>query len=480
MNHPRFPPFKAAAHFSSSFVVLGLLAFALVGCTTHPEKLGLAYAGETRAENVAFLVDETWVDSAGTRHVRQEIFEAVREMINAAEEFVVLDFFLMNDFGYEPGVGLRPLTQDLTDWLIAKRAADPEVEVIFITDPVNSMYGSLESPQFSAMTNAGIQVVETNLDKLRDSNPMYSKPWRVLVKPWGVGPGSTLKNPMGEGRVSLRSMLKLVNFKANHRKVVVTDKSILLTSANPHSASSAHWNVALRVDGAGQKLALEMESAVLEFSGAEGALADRLIGEEPAPLQGNRIELLSEIKIKEKVLAVLEAAQAGARVDLCMFYLSEKEVIKAFGAAKKRGVDVRVILDPGKDSFGRTKNGVPNRQAGAKLVKAGIPLRWADTHGEQCHVKMLYAERPDGTATLLLGSSNYTRRNLNNFNCEANIAFTAPREDPTLVRARETFDRWWNNEQNRLFTADYEVFEDTSRWRRFSAWWGETTGMSIF
>ncbi len=457
------------------------LLFALVlmsGCVGHPEKPGLAYSAETRAEHARLLVDETWVDTNGTRFVKQEIFDAVYQMIDAAEEFVLLDLFLMNDFGYEPGPCARPLTRELTDKLVAKRAANPEVEIIFITDPVNTMYGSLESPRFTAMTNAGIQVVYTDLDKLRDSNPLYSKPWRLLVKPWGVGPGQTLKNPMGEGRVSTRSMLKLMNFKANHRKVVVTDQSILLTSANPHSASSAHWNVALRVDGAGQALACEMESAILAFSGAE--TFEPLLAANAPAAAGHRVELLTEVRIKEKVLSLLEEAAPGARVDLCVFYMSEKKVIKAFAAAKERGVDVRVILDPSKDSFGRTKNGVPNRQTGAKLVKAGVPLRWAHTHGEQCHVKMLYVENPDGTATLLLGSCNYTRRNMNNFNCEANIALTAPTNEPSMIRARDTFDRWWNNEEERIFTADYATFEDHSIWRKFSAWWGETTGLSIY
>ena len=463
--------------FRISVWIIFALSAVLTGCISSPEKLGLAYSGETQAKQVEFLVDETWVDTNGVRQVDQEIFDSIFEMIDAAEQFVLIDLFLMNEWGFEPGPCLRAIGPELADKLIAKRTSNPDVEIIFITDPVNTMYGSLESPQFSAMTTAGIQVVYTDLNKLRDSNPGYSKPWRLLAKPFGVGPGRTLKNPMGEGRVSMRSMLKLINFKANHRKVVITDKSLLLTSANPHSASSAHRNVALRVD-AGMAMACEMESAVLKLSGTEPFQPLDVSGAVPGG--GSKVELLSEIRIKEKVLALLVSAESGARVDLCMFYMSEKDVIKAFRKAKKRGVDVRIILDPSKDSFGRTKNGVPNRQSAAKLVKAGIPLRWADTQGEQCHVKMLYVENPDGTATLLLGSCNYTRRNMDNFNCEADLAVTAALDDPALVRARETFDRWWNNEPNRIFTVEYETYKDGNGWRKFTAWWGESTGMNIF
>lgn len=252
---------------------LPLAAVVFSGYTTNPEKLGLAYSGSTRADNVRFLVDETWVGADGTRHVDQEIYDSVFEMIDEAGQFVLLDLFFMNNFDYVPGPCMRPLSQDLADRLVAKRKSDPHVEIIFITDPVNTGYGSIESPLFRALEAAGVQVVWTDLDKMRDSNPIYSKPWRVLAKPFGMGPGKALKNPIGDGRISMRSMLKLFNLKANHRKIVITDNALLVTSANPHSASSAHWNVALRVDGAGIAMACESESAILGFSGAEEATA---------------------------------------------------------------------------------------------------------------------------------------------------------------------------------------------------------------
>lgn len=471
--------------FGFSMTVLSLAATVLSGCTTSPEKLGLGYSGSTPAEHVHFLVDETWVDTNEVRHVDQEIFDSIFQMIDEAEAFVLLDIFLVNDFGYVPGPCMRPVSQELADKLVAKRKSNPEVRIIFITDPVNAVYGAIESPGFTAMEEAGVEVVWTDLDKMPDSNPAYSKPWRVLVKPFGVGPGKTVKNPMGEGRVSMRSILKLLNFKANHRKVVVTDKSVLLTSSNPHSASSAHWNVALRVDGAGMDMACEAESAVLKFSGHEGFDPDFSDDSSAGGVNGDvvppyEVELLTEKRIKEKALALLDHAEPGDRIDFCMFYFSEKDLINAFIRAKERGCDVRVILDPSKDSFNREKNGVPNRQSGRKLHKAGIPVRWTETHGEQCHVKMLYVEHPDRTATLMLGSGNYTRRNMNNLNCEANLAVRASVDDRNMKRTRAVFDRWWTNTEERLYTTDYSTYEDGNWWRRFSAWWMESTGMGIF
>ncbi|VGO18116.1 phospholipase D-like domain-containing protein [Pontiella sulfatireligans] len=463
--------------------------------TSSAERLGLAFSAETTAENVRLLVDETWANASGVRHMKQEIFDEVFKIIDEAERFILLDLFLLNDFLYEPGPGMRPLSQELTDKLAAKRKLNPKVEVVFISDPVNTVYGSVESPHFQALEKAGVKVVWTNLDRLRDSNPIISKPWCLLAKPWGAGPGNALKNPMGAGRISMRSMLTLLNFKANHRKVVVTEKSLLVASANPHSASSAHWNTALRVDGSGMAMACEAESAILSLSGAERFLplevgldrrasrgpdqADGRLGDPSLP-DGHRLELLTERKIKERVLSLLYDAGQGARIDLSMFYLSDKDVVRAFIASKKRGCEVRVILDPAKDAFGRIKNGIPNRQSAARLVKAGIPLRWADTHGEQCHVKMLFVEHADVTATLLLGSCNYTRRNMDNFNCECDLALTAPFDHESLQRARDVFDRWWSNPDGRFYTTEYATYEDCSPRRRLRAWLMETTGMGTF
>lgn len=474
--------------FWIAMTALFLAVVLIPGCTKRPEALGLGYAGETAAANVRLLIDETWVDAFGERHVRQEIFDEVFAIIDEAEQFILLDFFLVNDFFYEPGPGLRNLSQELTDALLAKRLSNPEVDTVFISDPINTAYGSIESPLFKALSAAGVRVVWTDLDQMRDSNPIFSKPWRLLVKPWGLGPGNAIRNPLGEGRISLRSMLKLLNFKANHRKVLITEKSLLVTSANPHSASSAHWNVALRIDGAGMAMACEAESAILKMSGGEpfspdfGGTAASLsaVVEAADPPAGNRLELLTEIRIKEKVLDLLSHAEPGSRIDLSMFYLSERDVIRAFLSAKRRGADIRVILDPAKDAFGHEKNGIPNRQSAARLVKAGIPLRWAETHGEQSHAKMLYVEHADGSATLLLGSCNFTRRNLDNFNGECNVAFTAARDHATMQRAREVFDRWWSNPDGRFYTTEYSVYEDHSLRRRLLAWFMERTGLSTF
>jgi phosphatidylserine/phosphatidylglycerophosphate/cardiolipin synthase-like enzyme len=472
----------------ATMTILSIAIAGLSGCSKRMDEIGLTFSGETTADQVRLLLDETWMDAAGQRQVDQEIFDSVFEIIDTAEQFILIDFFLVNDFLYEPGPGLRPLSQELTDRLVAKRKNDPDVRIVFITDPINTVYGSVESSHFGVLEQAGVEVVWTDLDQLRDSNPLYSKPWRLLVKPWGTGPGQGMENPIGEGRISMRSMLKLLNFKANHRKMVVSEKSLLVTSANPHSASSAHWNVALRIDGAGKDLACAAESAIMRMSGSDAFMPNAGVSSSPPPMVAGdndppgryKLELLTEGKIKDTVLELLNGAEEGEHINLAMFYFSDRDVIKALIKARKRGCNVRVILDPNKDAFGRTKNGIPNRQTAAKLVKAGVPVRWADTHGEQFHVKMLHVVHADRTAALMLGSCNFTRRNMDNFNAECDLVVTASSDESTMVRTREAFDRWWTNAADRTYTTDYTTFEDRSLRRKFRAWLMEATGLSSF
>lgn len=438
---------------------------------------GMDFCATTRVDNVKLLVDECWVDSSGKRHVQQEIFRELHEMIRRADEFLVLDMFLVNNFGYEPAEGYYPLSQEFTEWLVTKKRDDPDVEIIFISDPINTVYGSIKSPYYEALKKAGVKVVVTDLDKLPDSNPIYSIPWRLSVGLLGTGPGFMLPNPMGDGRISLRSFMKLLNMKANHRKTAFSEKELMVMSANPHSGSSAHWNTALHLKGAGMKMLWESEKAVLKFSGMKD-IPDLAITEKP----GDKylVELRTEENIRDCVVDLLNGLEPGGRVDLSMFYFSDGDIVEALCRAYLRGCYVRVILDANKDSFGMEKGGVPNRQTASLLRYVGIPLRWAHTSGEQFHVKMIYVEPLSGEATLVTGSANYTRRNLGNFNAESSLAVTGSVDSDLMEKQRRTFDRWWNNAQGRSYTLPYSVYADDNPIKKFVAWFQELTGLSSF
>ena len=170
---------------------------------------------------------------------------------------------------------------------------------------------------------------------------------------------------------------------------------------------------------------------------------------------------------------------------MVLFYLSDRAVVKALTEAVKRGVDVRVVLDPSKDAFGWRKIGIPNRPVASRLYRDGINVRWADTQGEQCHTKMalittLGTHEEPATSQLLLGSANYTRRNLDNFNLECNALLTGPSHTPALAEASTLFEEVWSNRHNRGYTVDYAAYEERSLIRHVIYWCMEVTGISTF
>jgi phosphatidylserine/phosphatidylglycerophosphate/cardiolipin synthase-like enzyme len=464
---------------------------------------GLDFAGPERAAGeITFLSDLTWVDPAGERHSEQQIFDAMLEIVRGAQRFIVLDMFLYNPYVGDGGDPDRRLSAELTAALVAQKREWPALTVILITDPINTIYGGAGSEQFERLREQGIEVVTTRLEALRDSNPGYSLFWRVFVRPFGNSEGGLLPNPFGPGRVSLRSYLQMLNFKANHRKTLLADRGDgfvgLVTSANPHDGSSANSNIALRFDGPAVLDLLATENAVLEFSGRE-RLDSGVVGASPAPPApppapavapsvappspmppAATVQVLTEHSIERAVIDAIEAAGDGDALRLGMFYLSDRHVIRALKAAQARGASLRVLLDPNKDAFGRNKNGVPARPVAHELHSADVPVRWCDTHGEQCHIKLLVVDYADGSSILLAGSANFTRRNLENFNLETNVAVRGPRETAAIAEARAFLDLMWANEPDRLISVDYERYADDSIFKRLLYRFAEGSGIGTF
>ena len=254
-----------------------------------------------------------------------------------------------------------------------------------------------------------------------------------------------------------------------------------MTSANPHDGSSAHSNVGLILCGPTVRSVLEAERAVLAFSGGEAIpmngvpVAAALTG--LASTNPLRVQVVTEGAIADAAEAMIGAAGTGDALDLVMFYLADRPIVRALKAAASRGVMMRVVLDPNKDAFGQEKSGMPNRQVARELVAAGVPVRWAVTHGEQMHAKMLVIKRRDGTAELLLGSANFTRRNARDYNLEADVRVSGQKEAPALADAAAYTDRLWTNAGGRVFTTGYEAFRDDSRWRVFRYRVQEATGL---
>ncbi|NNG16400.1 MAG: phospholipase [Gemmatimonadales bacterium] len=441
---------------------------------------GISYSGdEHRGVPVEFLYDLTFEGDTG-RVVQQAIFDRVFRMIDRARRLIVIDMFLFNG---EHGGDREylPLAEKLSERLIEKKRASPGVEIIFITDEINNFYGAYTSREIRELRANDVHVVVTDLTRLRDSNPGYSALWRSFVQWFGTSGRGVLPHPLTSAgrKVTLRSYLKLLNFKANHRKVIVTERECLAASANPHDASSFHSNVAFAMRGAPCADMLQAESAVLELSG--GPMPSS--GVEPVPEGDAAVsaQYLTEGQIQRRILEEIASLSSGDRLDIAMFYLSDRTVIRELLRAADRGVTTRVILDPNKDAFGREKGGIPNRQVARELVtrsEGTIALRWYDTHGEQFHTKLVLAWHPDHV-TAVGGSANLTRRNLDDFNLEADVRIRAPRGSALAVEFERYFERLWTNTAGD-YTVDYSQYEDRSWLKRLVYRLQEWSGFSSY
>ena len=188
----------------------------------------------------------------------------------------------------------------------------------------------------------------------------------------------------------------------------------------------------------------------------------------------------TEGRIRDALLAAVDGARGGDRLDIAVFYFSHRRLVDAVTAAHKRGVSVRVLLDPNEDAFGRKKNGVPNRQVAAELAAAGVPLRWCDTHGEQCHAKLLLRSGSDGKIELIAGSANYTRRNLDDYNLESSARVVALDDAPVARQAQTYFEQSWSNSGGRTISTDYARYADDSTLRKIWYRIAEASGLSSF
>lgn len=429
--------------------------------------------------NIEFIYDVTYEKNSLSIH-DSHIFEAQMDIIEKAEDFIVLDQFLFNDAYDKKQTSYPAQVEAMTQALIKKKQENSNIEIIFITDPINNFYGAYEEEHLLRLKENGITTVITDLDQLKDSNPLYSGYYRVFLQWFGSGKNGWIKNPIAKDSpdVTIRSFLKLLNFKANHRKVLVTEKEALISSANPHDPSANHSNVALRCSGEIQNQIIASEKAVASFSNVP-------LPELSAPVQeienaDTKGRLITEKSILDTLLENIHNAKQGDSIHMGIFYISNVKVLSALADASQRGVSIQIIADPNKDAFGLKKDGTPNRMALSHLVKNNetIQIRWYDTHGEQYHSKLAFFELSEENH-LILGSANYTRRNIQGYNLESDLEIVTPKNSDLSQEVKQYFYTLWNNE-NGHYTVDFNIYQNDSLLQYWRYRIQEFIGLSTF
>ncbi|AJE52062.1 phospholipase D family protein [Paenibacillus polymyxa] len=423
---------------------------------------------EYSTNEVNFWTDLTYPTGVGSTVQHEgQILNRMLGIIDEAQQFIVIDLFLFNDYKHK-GQHFPEVSAQMTNHLIAKKKAHPEMPIFFITDEVNTNYNSAPNPLLENMKQVGIQVVQTDVDPLRDSTPIYSAVWRTFFQWFGQQGTGWIPNLMASDGpdVTARSYFKLLNVKANHRKLVANEQTALISTGNVHDASAYHSNVALEVKGPIIGDILQTEQAVLDFSGG-GQLPVYTPQAEPLVPSGKdsyRIKYLTEGKVYASVLNGIKQTKQGDSIHMGMFYLADRKILNSLLDASARGVNIQLLLDPNENAFGQEKIGIPNRPVAQELSDksdGNIQIRWYHTTHEQFHTKLIYIAKAQGEHLIWGGSTNLTPRNLDDLNLENELWVAAPADSKLTRQVAAYFDKLWNN-RGAEYSLDLAAYEDHS------------------
>lgn len=442
--------------------LIGVIIISLINGFITSIPKGISIEGKPRSiSNIEFIYDLTYEKNGKIVH-EQNIFNKQLELIKDAKEFVIIDMFLFND-DYNRKYKFEDISKIMTNSLIEQKKKYPNLKILFITDEINNFYGAYESKFLKQLKENGIEVVITDSTKLRDSNPLYSGVWRTFFKWFGTSGNGWIANPFGTDspKVTLRSYLKLLNLKANHRKVLITDKGAIVSSSNPHDASSNHSNIAFKVEGYIIEDLIKSELAVANFSRSDINTDFKYLSSSNKIISETDISLITEGKIRKHLINEIKKTNTKENITIGMFYLSDYSIIKELINAANRGVNVKLILDANKDAFGIKKNGIPNRPVASELMKKTnnkINIKWYETHGEQYHTKLTFIQKKN-ESIIIGGSANFTRRNIGDYNLETNIKIKTKNDNPTVLEVSKYFDRLWSNSYGQ-YTVDFSKYEE--------------------
>ena len=446
-------------------------------------------------DDVLFLHDLRFKNDEGKTVFEEGIYSEIFQAIESARHSVLVDVFLYNsDHGKDKqSPRHRTITRKLTDLLCVKGAQG--LDVLLVTDEINNFYGSYASPILRRLQAHNVKTVITRLERLRDANPLYSAWYRLFIGWMPTGIGGIIKHPFGhpEQKITFPSLLRSLNFKANHRKVVVVDSCLaFITSANPHDPSSLHSNIAFRIKGDIVKEVEYAEHAVAAFSGLKTGRFMQgppdLQQTHPKKLRSGedgkyQVRLLTEKKIKDHLFREIGKTAKDELIMMALLYLTDRQVMKEIRDAAARGVEIRIILDPSEHAFGLRKYGIPNKHASLDLYSdphfgKNLNIKWYKTHGEQFHTKMAAFQRRD-SFTVIGGSANFTSKNLDNYNLEMNLLVSTEADSKLCRDVGTYFDRLWFN-KNGEYTLDYDLLKDESRLKYILYRVQEGTGMCTY
>ena len=516
------------------YLVAGIMAFTVSCSTIKNPPLGINYESPIReTENAEFHYDLTYLDKDGNIQYDRNLWDATFKVVDNAKDYLIIEMFLFNDLYNKDKEHFPEFAKEYTERLVKKQQENPNLKVYILADENNNFYGAFEHPFITSMKNAGINVIIVDIFKLKDTFPWYSPFWRTFIKPMG--------NPQNKGwitnfygdmwpKLTIRNLLRALNVKADHKKVFLNEKEVVVSSANIHDPSYFHENIAIYTDGPIVKDVLHDLQLVAKFSDSEinvddsnketkskiemdladktkikkdtmniGNLEDKNndmihLEENISDSQKNekdekesfslnsgkneiidtegktyKIQYLSEGAIGKYLDADIDSLKSGDELLMGMYFLADRGVIDRLIKAANRGVKIRIIFDRSRDAFGISTNGLPNKPVSKKLkkkTKGKIEIKWYFTNNEQYHTKITLMKKTDGSVIINAGSANLIKKNIRGYIMDSNFRILTTQDSKISKDVYTYFDRLWENKDG-LFTINFDDEPTTSGFSDF-------------
>ena len=498
------------------YLIAGTIAFTVSCSTIKTPPLGINYESPIReTENAEFHYDLTYLDKDGNIQYDRNLWDATYKVIDNAKDYLIVEMFLFNDLYNKDKEHFPEFAKEYTERLVKKQKENPNLKVYILADENNNFYGAFEHPFITSMKNAGINVIIVDIFKLKDTFPWYSPFWRTFIKPMG--------NPQNKGwitnfygdmwpKLTIRNLLRALNVKADHKKVFLNEKEVVVSSANIHDPSYFHENIAIYTDGPIVKDVLHNLQLVAKFSDSEinvdgsdrrmenimnSGSNDKTETDEKTLNSENqkennvkqinneeneqnvkektsinseknsitdteghtyKIQYLTEGAIGKHLDEDIDSLKAGDELLMGMYFLADKGVIDRLINAANRGVKIRIIFDRSRDAFGMSTNGLPNKPVSKKLkkkTKGKIEIKWYFTNNEQYHTKITLMKKTDGNVIINAGSANLIKKNIRGYIMDANFRILTTQNSKISKDIYEYFDRLWENKDG-LFTLNFD------------------------
>ena len=498
------------------YLIAGIIAFTVSCSTIKTPPLGINYESPIReTENAEFHYDLTYLDKDGNIQYDRNLWDATYKVIDNAKDYLIVEMFLFNDLYNKDKEHFPEFAKEYTERLVKKQKENPNLKVYILADENNNFYGAFEHPFITSMKNAGINVIIVDIFKLKDTFPWYSPFWRTFIKPMG--------NPQNKGwitnfygdmwpKLTIRNLLRALNVKADHKKVFLNEKEVVVSSANIHDPSYFHENIAIYTDGSIVKDVLHNLQLVARFSDSEINIDGSDMGTENimnftsndkietdektlnpenqkenneeqmnkkeneqnvkkntsinleknniSDIEGQtyKIQYLTEGAIGKHLDTDIDSLKAGDELLMGMYFLADKGVIDRLINAANRGVKIRIIFDRSRDAFGMSTNGLPNKPVSKKLkkkTKGKIEIKWYFTNNEQYHTKITLMKKTDGNVIINAGSANLIKKNIRGYIMDANFRILTTQNSKISKDIYEYFDRLWENKDG-LFTLNFD------------------------